>query len=622
MIQGKLITEMATFSKAAYYLAGDEPVAPRVNDSNQSNIESNEYDARAAHMAVNAKWNLLDVSDLNATQLGLLHLNPGEAIVSNMYWNDPLLGSGRFEASLFNYGLRDGVFTNGNAAALVARCDDALVVAFRGTNDARAAPGTLDLETPDKSDWTSKGSHYDLLAPLISALDNYVSDPANGIAKVYVTGHSLGASMAQLYMQELSHGNGYQAITFASPGLSAGFNLPDSRITNFVIDGDAILTVQRPGSTRGDVNFLDLDIAFPNGVDSGSEKHSMTLYREVVSFLEEEGVSLQDLDPPLGLTDFDTLRTAVTVVDRGSSFESTGTRFVFHAGAGGNRLEGSLHDEILVGGLGNDALDGSWGTDIASFAEPKSVYDVVAFGDEIFVARLGGGGDGLDRLSNVEWLNFAGQKVASSAANNSLEYVASHPDLMRAFGANSAAGFSHFVGAGYLEGRAVSFSGLEYIASYLDLIERFGANADAGASHYIQAGRFEGRTTNFDGLAYVASYGDLVTSYGADLNAGVAHYIETGRSEGARSPSTVWNTSHRTRISSTPSTTRSRRTPTLTSGTNHYLQTGYFENRAAHRFDPAQYLANYADLRSVFGTNTQAATIHFITAGYFEGRTA
>ncbi|MFO1206153.1 MAG: hypothetical protein U1E63_10565 [Burkholderiales bacterium] len=47
-----------------------------------------------------------------------------------------------------------------------------------------------------------------------------------------------------------------------------------------------------------------------------------------------------------------------------------------------------------------------------------------------------------------------------------------------------------------------------------------------------------------------------------------------------------------------------------------------FENRLVDRFDAGRYLANYADLRSVFGTNTQAATLHFITAGYFEGRTA
>lgn len=205
---------------------------------------------------------------------------------------------------------------------------------------------------------------------------------------------------------------------------------------------------------------------------------------------------------------------------------------------------------------------------------------------------------------------------------NGLEYLASHGDLMNVFGANGDAGAAHYIQAGRFEGRAETFSGLEYIASHQDLMNVFGANADAGAAHYIQAGRFEGRTVSFDGLAYLASYGDLVTSHGTDLDAGVRHYIEYGRAQGR---TVTFNgleyiASHPDLINAFHDQVAANPNPDL--GTNHYLQTGYFENRAAHRFDPAQYLANYADLRSVFGGNTQAATIHFITAGYFEGRTA
>jgi hypothetical protein len=150
----------------------------------------------------------------------------------------------------------------------------------------------------------------------------------------------------------------------------------------------------------------------------------------------------------------------------------------------------------------------------------------------------------------------------------------------------------------------------------------FGANADAGAAHYIQAGRFEGRTVTFDGLAYLASYGDLVTSYGTDLDAGVRHYIEYGRAQGrtVTFSGLEYIASHADLINAFHDQVAANPNPDL--GTNHYLQTGYFENRAAHRFDPGQYLANHADLRAAFGANTQAATIHFITAGYFEGRTA
>jgi hypothetical protein len=37
-------------------------------------------------------------------------------------------------------------------------------------------------------------------------------------------------------------------------------------------------------------------------------------------------------------------------------------------------------------------------------------------------------------------------------------------------------------------------------------------------------------------------------------------------------------------------------------------------------FDETQYLANNADLRAAFGTNTEAATAHYIQFGFAEGR--
>ena len=84
----------------------------------------------------------------------------------------------------------------------------------------------------------------------------------------------------------------------------------------------------------------------------------------------------------------------------------------------------------------------------------------------------------------------------------------------------------------------------------------------------------------FDGLEYIASYGDLINAYHAQV---------------AANPSDI--------------------------GANHYILAGYAEHRATDLFNPAQYLANYADLQAAFGTNAEAATIHYITNGSFEGRT-
>jgi glucose/arabinose dehydrogenase len=156
-----------------------------------------------------------------------------------------------------------------------------------------------------------------------------------------------------------------------------------------------------------------------------------------------------------------------------------------------------------------------------------------------------------------------------------LEYIASHPDLIAAFGTNGEAGRSHFARFGMAEGRTVRFDGFEYIASYPDLIAAFGAGQDAGAAHFITFGRAEVRAVTFDGYQYIASHADLRAAFGADDDAGAAHFIAHGRAEG----------------------------------------------RSADLFDAARYLANYADLRAAFGADEEAAAIHFIAFGAAEGRT-
>lgn len=122
---------------------------------------------------------------------------------------------------------------------------------------------------------------------------------------------------------------------------------------------------------------------------------------------------------------------------------------------------------------------------------------------------------------------------------------------------------------------------LDYIASYTDLMAAFGTNATGGFDHYLQSGFDEGRTVSFDGLEYIASYGDLISAFHDQVA------VDPGSDVGA----------------------------------THYIASGYAEGRPPAAFDPAQYLANYADLQAAFGANTEAATVHYITAGYFEGRT-
>ncbi len=90
----------------------------------------------------------------------------------------------------------------------------------------------------------------------------------------------------------------------------------------------------------------------------------------------------------------------------------------------------------------------------------------------------------------------------------------------------------------------MAFNGLEYIASYPDLMAAFGPNKAAGEAHYLNFGRFEGRTVTFDALEYIASYADLRAAFGANEDAGaVALHHQRPVREPRHATSTVCSTS-------------------------------------------------------------------------------
>ena len=157
-----------------------------------------------------------------------------------------------------------------------------------------------------------------------------------------------------------------------------------------------------------------------------------------------------------------------------------------------------------------------------------------------------------------------------------LRYIASHPDLISAFGGDETKAVTHYIQAGYREKRQTTFSdldALQFIASYGDLITSLGADVGAGIKNYVEKGYQAGRRIVFDALAYIASHGDLIAAFGTDAVAGVKHYINWGYKEGRKVV-----------------------------------------------FDSLGYLAAHFDLRAAFGSDTAAATRHFINWGFKEGR--
>jgi len=282
-----------------------------------------------------------------------------------------------------------------------------------------------------------------------------------------------------------------------------------------------------------------------------------------------------------------------------------------------NVITGNALDNTLAGLGGNDTLDGGGGFDTAQYTGSAGQYALIEHQGAAHAADRVASRDGVDRLQGIERLQFLGdgatQLLPSSAAFTALEYVASHADLIGAFGANAQAGFDHFVGYGRFEGRTATFNGLSYIASYGDLINALGANADAGVSHYIQWGRNEGRTTSFDGLSYIASYGDLINAFGANADLGASHYISYGRNEGrtASFDGLEYIASYADLINAFGANAQA--------GESHYIQYGHNEGRAT-TFDGLAYIASYADLINAFGANAHAGAEHYLQYGRNEGR--
>lgn len=110
------------------------------------------------------------------------------------------------------------------------------------------------------------------------------------------------------------------------------------------------------------------------------------------------------------------------------------------------------------------------------------------------------------------------------------QYLASHRDLINAFGYDLAAAENHYQNFGILEGRDTDlFDEVRYVASYGDLIAAFGLDFESATAHYINHGANEGRVTDlFEPISYLNNNSDLRAAFGGNLYAAALHYIQFG----------------------------------------------------------------------------------------------
>ncbi len=206
-----------------------------------------------------------------------------------------------------------------------------------------------------------------------------------------------------------------------------------------------------------------------------------------------------------------------------------------------------------------------------------------------------------------------------------IEYGASNPDLIAAFGYNPEAFSQHYLSFGKTEGRSIdSFDQKRYLASYDDLLDAFGNNPEAAAVHYVQAGAtIENRPLYpFDPSQYLASYDDLLNAFGSDTAQAQDHFLYSWANERRardRFQEDIYLASYSDLIDAfAPLNSYSAK---LQAATEHFINYGFSEERARQIFDPVAYLNKYSDLKAAFGNNLAAATEHYIEHGFSEERT-
>ncbi len=350
------IKVMADFSKAAYHLQEWEKIESNTLTDNPLINDEKNGSSQATSDVVNQGWE--PIIDLNPTLT-----SPDNNIVGVAYMGLDVTNQ-----------MVNGFYTNGNAAAFVARSKDAIVISFRGTND------TGKFYSPDMRDWTLKPYHYELMRPLVEAVEQYIQ--THGIHKVYVTGHSLGGAMAIKFMDDHANGSfgaNYEGVTFAAPSYALPIGLPDSRMTLIEIEGDIV-------PDFGGNNGRTIHFVGDKTNNSDTAYHSMDYYRQMVDsvdnvawnrIISESGNQYVYIGGQMvSVNSFivDGLQSGgenlpASGIDGAGNNELTDppsllTNYnIFYGGRGVDALTGGGAKELMLGGSGNDILYGNGDAD-------------------------------------------------------------------------------------------------------------------------------------------------------------------------------------------------------------------------------------------------------------------
>ncbi|MCW5601672.1 lipase family protein [Nitrosomonas sp.] len=315
-------------------------------------------------------------------------------------------------------------YDNENASATVGVTmlggKQTLGISFEGSNDISTENGLKDW---NHNVFSIKG-YYDLLNEphgdsgigFLQSIVNYVND--HGIEQVLVTGHSLGGSAAQFFMQQFGVADArYVGVTFGSPGTNRFQALPEERFANIRHNDDEAVSA---GETRGyEVSGSIINIRVEDSGIDGMSEHALFVP------LDDSGISYRrSIEFITSQLDASTLFQNMNIVPGNHSDNrlnaKEGQRMEVLLGGGGadsliGEIDGEQHLQIFKGGLGNDVIHGGGGIDYALYSGVRSnfTHQTSVAGELIIIdQRADTNSEGTDTLQGIERIIFADLAVA------------------------------------------------------------------------------------------------------------------------------------------------------------------------------------------------------------------
>jgi len=298
-------------------------------------------------------------------------------------------------------------FVHNGAAAIVAISGDRLAISFRGSDNGGDIPSNLNLLIGDAD------NYYRQFHDLLAALDKYIA--ANPVSTVLVTGHSLGAAAAELFMAD-HQSDLFTAVTFGSPTGTLSLVEGDARVLNIGLENDPLYALV---GNRGAPNAIEnIDFAdssrsvtdWLTHIISGSEivpTHDIGAYKQAINRIlrsnyygdltKDQTIIVDSTSDEVRGTDFAGNKAGVVILGQdGHGDKITGTDGNdILLGAGGNDvLVGLGGNDRLEGGEGNDKLKGGSGADLYVFAQQWGSDSILDFEPGVdHIEFLGPGAD-------------------------------------------------------------------------------------------------------------------------------------------------------------------------------------------------------------------------------------